>query len=105
MLGEFIHGGKLSIVKSQAEPMAPDEVPFNFKSLQDAQGFFRYVMADPFARNDIIEITNLGFGSFFWPQNCRGIRLPVGHFFGTRGHGIRWHCFSIGRGSMMWLAK
>ena len=65
MHGEIIHGGKLYMVKSRSEPLAPDEVPCDFKTLTDAQLFFRYVMADPFARDDIIEITK-----YFLPMRC-----------------------------------
>lgn len=65
MHGEIIHGGKLYKVKPRIEPLAPNEVPCDFKSLKDVQLFFRYVMADPFARDDVIEITK-----YFLPARC-----------------------------------
>jgi hypothetical protein len=65
MHGEIIHGGKLYKVKPRYEPLAPDEMPCDFKSLKDVQLFFRYIMVDPFARDDVIEITK-----YFLPMRC-----------------------------------
>ena len=57
MLGEFIHAGKLFIVKHPHDPLSEDEMPCRFGTIKDAELFFKYAIANRFTCQEIIEIT------------------------------------------------